>query len=102
MSRIWQTKYGPRRVRRDEPTIAEAINAAQGLTDDVDQQAEIAAALMAVPIADVRQEMAKVAAAPRRQERLIMMPAAAPQRPGRTVIVERKAPRRQRIGAMGA
>ena len=29
MSRVWQTKYGPRRVRRDPPTLAEAIAAAR-------------------------------------------------------------------------
>ena len=43
MSEDWNTKYGPRRVRRDPPTLEEAIFAAVGITDDQEQQAEIAA-----------------------------------------------------------
>ena len=43
MSEDWQTKYGTRRVRRDPPTLEEAIFAAIGITDDQEQQAEIAA-----------------------------------------------------------
>src|SRR5215467_4656952 len=31
---IWKTKFGPRRVRHDPPTLEEAIIAATGLTDD--------------------------------------------------------------------
>jgi len=46
MSEVWKTKYGFRRVRRDPPTLAEAIAAARGLTGDVQQQVEIAASLM--------------------------------------------------------
>ena len=46
MSEDWNTKYGTRRVRRDPPTLEEAIFAAVGITDDQQQQAEIAAALM--------------------------------------------------------
>jgi hypothetical protein len=34
MSEDWQTKYGTRRVRRDPPTLEEAIFAAIGITDD--------------------------------------------------------------------
>ena len=34
MSDVWDTKYGKRRVRHDPPEIAEAIAAAQGLSDD--------------------------------------------------------------------
>ena len=34
MSEDWNTKYGPRRVRRDPPTLDEAIFAAIGITDD--------------------------------------------------------------------
>jgi hypothetical protein len=44
MSEVWNTKYGPRRVRFDPPTLKEAIFAARGLTDELQQQAEIAAA----------------------------------------------------------
>ena len=46
MSEDWQTKYGTRRVRRDPPTLEEAIFAAAGITEDHEAQAEIAAALM--------------------------------------------------------
>ena len=46
MSDDWNTKYGPRRVRRDPPTLEEAIFAAAGITEDQDAQAETAAALM--------------------------------------------------------
>ena len=42
MSADWNTKYGTRRVRHDPPTLDEAIFAAVGITDDQDQQAEIA------------------------------------------------------------
>src|ERR1700748_3971193 len=50
MSEGWNTKYGPRRVRRDPPTLEEAIFAAIGITDDQNEQAEIAASLMGLPI----------------------------------------------------
>jgi hypothetical protein len=43
----------PVRVKYLPPTIEEAIFAAQGLTDDMEQQAAIAADLMEVPAADV-------------------------------------------------
>ena len=37
MGQDWITKYGPRRVRRDPPTLDEAIFAAVGITDDQQQ-----------------------------------------------------------------
>jgi hypothetical protein len=43
----------PVRVKYLPPTIEEAIFAAQGLTDDLEQQAAIAADLMEVPAAEV-------------------------------------------------
>ena len=43
--KAWKTKYGPRRVRQELPTLEEAIFAAQGLSDDLDEQAAIAASL---------------------------------------------------------
>src|ERR1700722_9078262 len=54
MSEDWNTKYGPRRVRRDPPTLQEAIFAAKGLTDSLQQQAEIAASLMGLPVENVK------------------------------------------------
>jgi hypothetical protein len=54
MSDIWDTKDGRRRVRRDPPTVEEAVVAAQGLTDDLKEQIEIVAALMEVPAEEAR------------------------------------------------
>ena len=59
MSEDWQTKYGTRRVRRDPPTLEEAIFAAAGITDDHEQQAEIAAALMGMDFEPVLAEVKK-------------------------------------------
>ena len=44
----------PVRVRRDPPTLEEAVVAAQGLSDDIEQQVEIASGLMGVPHEEVR------------------------------------------------
>lgn len=91
MSTTWNTKYGPRRVRHDPPTLKEAIIAAQGLTDQLQEQIEIAAGLMDLPIETVRAEVMK-AAPPRNAARIV----APPNREGttRSVIVERKVSRR--------
>jgi hypothetical protein len=61
MSQAWKTKYGPRRVRHDPPTLEEAIFAAKGLTDSLQEQAEIAASLMGLPVESVRPEVLKSA-----------------------------------------
>jgi hypothetical protein len=98
MSETWITKFGPRRVRFDPPTLKEAIVAAQGLTDDLDQQAEIAAALMALPIEDARAELAKMAP-PRNSAQIVT--SSGRNGGARTVIVERK-PSRQFTGGAGA
>ena len=45
---VWNTKYGQRRVRHDPPTLAEAIAAAKDLTDQFEEQVEIAASLMGI------------------------------------------------------
>jgi hypothetical protein len=87
-SESWNTKYGPRRVRSEAPTLEEAIAAAQGLSDDLDEQAKIAASLMGLPSDQVRAELLKTA--PPRKDVIksfaIVGSAAAP----RTVVVERK------------
>ena len=54
MSDVWDTKDGRRRVRRDPPTIEEAVLAAQGLTDDLKEQVEIVASLMELPPEEAR------------------------------------------------
>jgi hypothetical protein len=88
MSEEWNTKYGPRRVRRDPPTLDEAIFAAMGITDDQAEQAEIAASLMGLPVAEVQAEVKK-AARPllgRSSTRVI----AGEQGAQRSVVVERR------------
>lgn len=87
MSEVWQTKYGPRRVRHDPPTLKEAIYAAQGLTSELQEQAEIAAALMGMPIEEVRIEVLKMAP-PRNSAKIVT--AGAREGTARTVIVERR------------
>jgi hypothetical protein len=96
MSRVWKTKYGPRRVRHDPPTLAEAIAAARGLTDDVAQQVEIAASLMDLSADEVRPEVLKAAAAATAATRKHLSEIAYVGRSGapRTVVVERKPSRR--------
>jgi hypothetical protein len=93
MSEIWQTKFGLRRVRQDPPTLEEAIAAAQGLSDELEEQIEIAAGFMSMPIDAVRAEVLK-AAKLAKPARVVV----APNREGaaRTVIVERKPSRRLR------
>jgi hypothetical protein len=54
MNDIWDTKDGRRRVRRDPPTVEEAVLAAQGLTDELKEQIEIVASLMEVPVDEAR------------------------------------------------
>jgi hypothetical protein len=87
----WKTKYGPRRVRQEAPTLAEAIIAAQGLSEELDEQTEIAAALMGLPYDEVRAALVKTAP-PRKDKTSVVFtgPASAP----RTIVVERKLSRR--------
>jgi hypothetical protein len=95
MSGVWKTKYGPRRVRHDPPTLAEAIAAARGLTDDVQQQVEIAASLMDLPAEQVRPEVLKTATLRKDHSTVAFVGrAGAP----RTVVVERKPSRRPVAG----
>jgi hypothetical protein len=93
MTVTWNTKYGSRRVRHDPPTLKEAIAAAQGLSDKLQDQIEIAAGFMDLPVEDVRAEVLKTA--PPRSAELIVT---AVGRVGvsRTVVVERKSRRLKR------
>jgi hypothetical protein len=54
MTDIWETKDGMRRVRRDPPTIEEAVVAAQGLTEDAKEQVDIVASLMEISPEEAR------------------------------------------------
>ena len=102
MSVTWATKHGSRRVRHLPPTLAEAIAAAQGLTDDAQAQLEIAAELMGASLAEVKAEMQRLT--PDRQSaRQVTRLLSAPARTGvRTVVVERKASRRIVMTGMAA
>ena len=92
MSEDWNTKYGPRRVRRDPPTLEEAIFAASGITDDVQAQAEIASALMGLPLEQVLPEVKKASrVAARTNTRVITADQCTQQR---AVVVERRTVRR--------
>jgi hypothetical protein len=90
MSEVWNTKYGTRRVRFDPPTLKEAIAVARGLTDELQQQAEIAASLMDLSVEAVRTELLKTAP-PRGSAQIVTN---GREGTARTVIVERKPSRR--------
>jgi hypothetical protein len=89
MSDVWETKDGRRRVRRDPPTVEEAVVAAQGLTDDPKEQVEIVASLMEVSV-----DEAKVAVR-RMSQRKDVNRVTVAGRTGapRAVVVERRTPR---------
>ncbi|MCX7312656.1 MAG: hypothetical protein WCG92_07175 [Hyphomicrobiales bacterium] len=91
-SQAWNTKYGPRRVRSEAPTLAEAIDAAQGLSDDIDAQANIAGSLMGLPSEQVLAELLKLAP-PRKDVSKTFAFVGTADAP-RTVVVERKTSRR--------
>jgi hypothetical protein len=91
MSDGWNTKYGPRRVRRDPPTLDEAIFAAVGITDDQQAQAEIAASLMGVPVESVQSEVKKAGRAAARSSTRVI---AGEQGAQRSVVVERRVVRK--------
>lgn len=91
MSDDWNTKYGPRRVRRDPPTLDEAIFAAAGITDDRDAQAEIAASLMGLPLETALAEVRKQSRATARGVTRVI---AGEQGAQRSVVVERRVVRR--------
>jgi hypothetical protein len=91
MTTTWKTKYGPRRVRHDPPTLEEAIIAARDLTDDFEAQVEIAAGLMEAEPEAVRAVLKKMPT-PRKAAATV----AFTNRGGteRSVVVERKPTRR--------
>jgi hypothetical protein len=91
-TKAWNTKYGRRRVRNETPTLAEAIVAAQGLSDDIGDQAKIAAALIGMPVDQVQAELLKTPPLPKETQQSVAFTgsASAP----RLVVVERKPTRR--------
>lgn len=63
-----RTHRPPVRVRHDPPTLPEAVFAAQGLSDDPEHQAAIAAELMGVPLDEARIAVEAAAEDARREE----------------------------------
>jgi hypothetical protein len=92
MSEDWNTKYGTRRVRRDPPTLEEAIFAATGITDDLESQAEIAASLMGMPLDAGQAEVKKIARSPIRSATTRVI--AGEQGAQRSIVVERRVVRK--------
>ena len=78
-------KRPPLKVRREPPTLEEAIYAAQGLTPDIEQQIEFAADLMAMPATELRPHLLKAVAKPSMSNRVFV-----PARSGmqRAVVIE--------------
>jgi hypothetical protein len=100
--KAWKTKYGPRRVRVEAPTLGEAIVAAQGLTEDLAEQIEIAAGLMGLPTNEVSAELAKLGSGPAKALKLRSAPSvvfAGPAASPRSIVVERKPSRAIRPAA---
>ncbi len=86
MGRVWMTKYGARSVRHEPPTLEEALSAAEDFTADHDQQLQIAASLLGLPLDQITAEGQRIIA------RRAPSPAVVVVGDGRkSVIVERKA-----------
>jgi hypothetical protein len=82
----------PIRIKREFPTLDEAVFAAQGLTDDLEQQVTIAASLMNMSEDEVRPQVVEANAKARR---VLLQPVVRTTSPsGRAVIVERQPSRR--------
>ena len=79
----------PVRVRRDPPTLEEAVFAAQGLSDDIEQQIEIAAGLMGVTADEARPFVAAARPKPHVAEGRLHGAAGAP----RVVVLKRRVAR---------
>jgi hypothetical protein len=90
MSNVWDTKDGRRRVRRDPPTVEEAVIAAQGLTDDLKEQVEIVASLMAVAPEEARGVVLRMG---QRKKDVGYVTVAGRVGAPRAVVVERRTPR---------
>ncbi len=90
MSEVWETKDGLRRVRRDPPTLEDAVLAAQGLADDLEAQIEIVASLMDVPTEAARTAILKMG----QRKDVNRFTVAGRGGMARAVVVERRAPRR--------
>lgn len=77
------------RPRHEPPSLEEAVIAAQGLGETIDEQSEIAALLIGLPESEVRPVVAKLAAAPARTGARVLERGFPGKRP--VVVVERRA-----------
>jgi hypothetical protein len=96
-SHTWKTKWGARRVRKEPPTLDEALIAAEAIASDAEARAEIAAQLMGVPVDEVRAALQRQQAQSRGRATLV-------NGRSRAVVVEYKRPRtiaRPMVGPMG-
>jgi hypothetical protein len=97
MTTTWKTKWGTRRVRKEPPTLDEALIAAEAMAPDNDSRAEIAAQLMGAPIEEVRAALTRQQMQTRGRATLV-------NGRSRAVVVEYKRPRtfaRPMAGPMG-
>jgi hypothetical protein len=98
MTEVWDTKDGRRRVRRDPPTVEEAVQAAQGLTEELSEQIEIVASLMDVSADEARGAVLRMGQRKDVNRFTIAGRSGAP----RAVVVERRSLRRPlRGGSLG-
>ena len=89
-----QNRSGQRVTRVDAPTLEEAIAAAQGLTDDIEGQVEIASQLMGMAEDEVRPVALKLAARLVQPVRLPIADRVLARGEGaKVVVVERRRPR---------
>ena len=90
MREVWETKDGLRRVRRDPPTLEEAVLAAQGLAEDIEGQVDIVISLMDVSADDARRAVLKMGQAKDVNRFAVAGRSGVP----RAVVVERRTARR--------
>ena len=93
-SAVWKTKFGYRKVKECPPDLKEAIEAARDIAEDPAAQAEIAAALIGMPVEEVKREVMRAAAQRRMTERVATI-SRGTARPA--VVVERSARRKVRV-----
>jgi hypothetical protein len=87
-------RYGQRVTRVEPPSLEEAIAAAQGLTDDIECQIEIASQLMGMPEDEVRPVALKFSAQSRQPERAPIADRILDRGEGaKVIVVERRRPR---------
>jgi hypothetical protein len=100
VSEVWDTKDGRRRVRRDPPTVEDAVLAAQGLTDEPSEQVEIVASLMQIPAEEARGAVLRMAQRKDVNRNTVVARSAKPGQTNgaRAVVVERRVPRRSLQG----